>query len=79
MTEAGDGPGLHPSETETQLYKVLADYSALSDRELSMQEGEVVELIKVGCGGWWYVRSSSQFLHLEDNRTLWQAGKLSRY
>ena len=50
------GPGLHPSETEPQLYRVLADYSALSDRELSMQEGEVVELIKVGCGGWWYVR-----------------------
>ena len=36
--------------------QVLADYSALSDRELSMQEGEIVELIKIGCGGWWYVR-----------------------
>ena len=57
MTEAGAGPGLHPSQTEAELYKVLADYSALSDRELSMAEGEVVELIKVGCGGWWYVRS----------------------
>merc|ERR1719400_2572046 len=56
VIEGGEGPGLHPSETESQLYKVLADYSALSDRELSMQEGEVVELIKVGCGGWWYVR-----------------------
>ena len=60
MTEGASlsppGPGLHPSETEPQLYRVLADYSALSDRELSMQEGEVVELIKVGCGGWWYVR-----------------------
>ena len=50
------GPGLHPSETEPQLYRVLADYSALSDRELSMQEGEVVELVKIGCAGWWYVR-----------------------
>ena len=57
MTEAGAGPGLHPSQTDAELYKVLADYSALSDRELSMAEGEVVELIKVGCGGWWYVRS----------------------
>ena len=59
MTEGASsppGPGLHPSETEPQLYRVLADYSALSDRELSMQEGEVVELVKVGCGGWWFVR-----------------------
>ena len=47
---------LEASQSESQLYKVLADYSALSDRELSMQEGELVELIKVGCGGWWYVR-----------------------
>ena len=50
-------PGLNlTADTEPGLYRVLADYSALSDRELSMQEGEVVELIKVGCGGWWYVR-----------------------
>ena len=47
---------LNLMDSEPQLYAVLADYSALSDRELSMQEGEVVELIKVGCGGWWYVR-----------------------
>lgn len=50
-------PGLSlTADTEPGLYRVLADYSALSDRELSMQEEEVVELIKVGCGGWWYVR-----------------------
>ena len=50
-------PGLSlTADTEPGLYRVLADYSALSDRELSMQEGEVVELIKVGCGGWWYAR-----------------------
>ena len=56
MTDGVEGPVLEASQTESQLYKVLADYSALSDRELSMQEGELVELIKVGCGGWWYVR-----------------------
>ena len=50
-------PGLSlTADTEPGLYRVLADYSALSDRELSMQEEEVVELMKVGCGGWWYVR-----------------------
>ena len=54
MTDGVEGPEV--SQSESQLYKVLADYSALSDRELSMQEGELVELIKVGCGGWWYVR-----------------------
>jgi len=47
---------LNLTESDPQYYRVLADYSALSDRELSMQEGEVVELIKIGCGGWWYVR-----------------------
>ena len=39
-------------------YKVLADYSApaTSARELSLKQGEVVTLIKIGCAGWWYVR-----------------------
>lgn len=44
------------NSSEPQYYQVLADYSALSERELSIQEGEIVELIKIGCGGWWYVR-----------------------
>ena len=37
-------------------YKVLADYMALTGRELKLHEGETVELIKIGCAGWWYVR-----------------------
>jgi len=39
-------------------YQVLADYMALTGRELNLQEGEAVELIKIGCAGWWYVRLS---------------------
>ena len=35
---------------------VLADYMALTSREIDLNEDEVVELIKVGCAGWWYVR-----------------------
>jgi len=37
-------------------YMVLADYLALTNREIDLSEDEVVELIKVGCAGWWYVR-----------------------
>jgi hypothetical protein len=37
--------------------QVLADYMALTGRELNLEEGEIVELIKIGCSGWWFVRS----------------------
>ncbi|XP_073991103.1 guanine nucleotide exchange factor DBS-like isoform X4 [Rhodnius prolixus] len=37
-------------------YRVLADYAAVGHSELSMQEGDLVTLVKVGCAGWWYVR-----------------------
>ena len=56
------------SSSETQLadqshmnytkYQVLADYVALSERELSLHELDIVELVKTGCAGWWYVRMS---------------------
>lgn len=34
----------------------LADYTAMGHSEVSMREGESIELLKVGCAGWWYVR-----------------------
>jgi hypothetical protein len=37
-------------------YIVLADYMALTSREIDLSEDEIVELVKVGCAGWWYVR-----------------------
>jgi hypothetical protein len=37
-------------------YIVLADYMALTSREIDLSEDEMVELVKVGCAGWWYVR-----------------------
>ena len=40
-------------------YVALADYVALTTREIDLREDEVVELVKVGCAGWWYVRLSS--------------------
>ena len=37
-------------------YRALADYTALTARELNLHRGECVDLIKMGCAGWWYVR-----------------------
>ena len=37
-------------------FVALADYVALTNREIDLGEDDVVELIKVGCAGWWYVR-----------------------
>lgn len=34
----------------------LADYCAVGHSEVSMKEGETVELLKIGCAGWWFVR-----------------------
>ncbi|GLH15336.1 Uncharacterized protein GBIM_19803 [Gryllus bimaculatus] len=34
----------------------LADYCAMGHSEVSMKEGDSVELLKVGCAGWWYIR-----------------------
>ncbi|XP_054708751.1 LOW QUALITY PROTEIN: guanine nucleotide exchange factor DBS-like [Uloborus diversus] len=37
-------------------YVVLGDYAAVDVGEASLHEGQVVEVEKVGCAGWWYVR-----------------------
>ncbi|XP_058124508.1 guanine nucleotide exchange factor DBS [Anopheles ziemanni] len=34
----------------------LADYCAMGNSEVSMKETDVVELLKVGCAGWWFVK-----------------------
>ncbi|XP_042228401.1 guanine nucleotide exchange factor DBS-like isoform X1 [Homarus americanus] len=39
-------------------FLVLADYNAMGGSEVSLREGDYVDLIKVGCAGWWYVRVS---------------------
>ncbi|KAF0301033.1 Guanine nucleotide exchange factor DBS [Amphibalanus amphitrite] len=38
-------------------FLVLADYQAVGLSEVSLREGDTVELLKVGCAGWWYVRT----------------------
>jgi hypothetical protein len=37
-------------------FTALADYCAMGHSEVSMHEGDAVELLKVGCAGWWYIR-----------------------
>lgn len=37
-------------------YVSLADYCAMGNSEVSMKEGATVELKKIGCAGWWFVR-----------------------
>ncbi|XP_015927368.1 guanine nucleotide exchange factor DBS isoform X2 [Parasteatoda tepidariorum] len=37
-------------------YVVLGDYAAVDVGEVSLHEGQVVEVEKIGCAGWWYVR-----------------------
>lgn len=37
-------------------YVVLADYRSQGHNEISLQEGTQVEVLKVGCGGWWYIK-----------------------
>ena len=54
---AGDRSSPEDEEAVSgQRFVVLADYMALTSREIDLNEDEVVELIKVGCAGWWYVR-----------------------
>lgn len=38
---------------------VLADYAPLGPTEAALKEGEVVDLVRIGCAGWWYVRPTS--------------------
>lgn len=38
---------------------MLADYAPLGPTEAGLREGEMVDLVRVGCAGWWYVRPTT--------------------
>lgn len=40
----------------------LADYAAMGHSEVSLHEGDTVELLKVGCAGWWFVKILGEFI-----------------
>nr|XP_041631624.1 guanine nucleotide exchange factor DBS isoform X5 [Drosophila kikkawai] len=48
LTEENNSPG--------SKFIALADYTAMGHSEVSLREGDTIELLKVGCAGWWYVR-----------------------
>lgn len=41
---------------QTGRYVALADYCAVGNSEVNMKEGDIVELLKEGCAGWWFVK-----------------------
>ncbi|XP_049544753.1 uncharacterized protein LOC125956699 isoform X1 [Anopheles darlingi] len=44
------------SVTPGHKFVSLADYCAIGNSEVTMKESDVVELLKVGCAGWWFVK-----------------------
>ncbi|XP_076323895.1 guanine nucleotide exchange factor DBS isoform X2 [Tachypleus tridentatus] len=44
-------------------YQALGDYEAVDVGEASLTEGQVVEVERVGCAGWWYVRVTETGAH----------------
>ncbi|KAH8371036.1 hypothetical protein KR093_005956 [Drosophila rubida] len=56
------------NSTPGSKFIALADYTAMGHSEVSIREGEAIELLKVGCAGWWYVRV------LDSNSEGWTPG-----
>lgn len=46
-------------------YVALADYCAVGNSEVNMKEGDIVELLKVGCAGWWFVKMIGEYNFLQ--------------
>ncbi|XP_022698752.1 guanine nucleotide exchange factor DBS-like [Varroa jacobsoni] len=51
-----------PPSQVGHLYLALGDYSAVDVGEASLCEGQTVQVMRVGCAGWWYVRGVDQTL-----------------
>jgi len=48
--------GLGQHVEDSTKYIALADYNAMGSAEISLKEGEILSLVKVGCAGWWFVK-----------------------
>jgi hypothetical protein len=46
--------------TTSRKYMALADYCAMGSSEVTMHEGDSIELLKIGCAGWWFVKVAGQ-------------------
>ena len=40
-------------------YTAIADYTSLETSELSFNQGDTLQVLRVGEGGWWFARSQS--------------------
>lgn len=45
----------------------MADYCATGKNEVSMKEGEPLELLKIGGTGWWYIKLLSKYSFKKKN------------
>ncbi|KOX71191.1 Guanine nucleotide exchange factor DBS [Melipona quadrifasciata] len=52
QSQFSENPGPAPGGR----YVALADYCAVGQSEVTMREGDNLELLKVGCAGWWFVK-----------------------
>ena len=41
-------------------YVALADYAPLGPTEAALKEGDILDVVRIGCAGWWYVRPSGE-------------------
>lgn len=47
-------------ETEV-IYTAIADYTPFETSELSFIQGDILQVLRVGDGGWWFARSQRTF------------------
>ncbi|XP_038122208.1 guanine nucleotide exchange factor DBS isoform X4 [Culex quinquefasciatus] len=52
----GGGGGGEDGVLPGHKFVSLADYCAMGNSEVSMKETDIVELLKIGCAGWWFVK-----------------------
>ncbi|XP_044580210.1 guanine nucleotide exchange factor DBS-like isoform X3 [Cotesia glomerata] len=55
-TDDEDAFSENPGPAPGGRYVALADYCAVGPAEVTMREGDHLELLKVGCAGWWFVK-----------------------
>lgn len=51
--------------TKGSRYSAIAGYTAVENTEVSFQEGDSLELLRVGQEGWWFAR------HIENAKEGW--------
>ena len=45
-----------PYTEEPVIYYGIADYKSIEETELSFLHGDILYVLRVGDGGWWYAR-----------------------